>query len=118
MCFRGKKDQDPEPLEAAKPIIVHTPPPPEPVEKFPSPEARLNTSLSSHDQGLLAVRSPTGQLLPLPDRPWTPTHNKRSSRGTALIERNRLSDIEPHEVQRASHGELGETALNHLVAHC
>lgn len=117
MCFGGKKNQDPGPQEATKLTIIHTPPPPEPVEKFPSPELHLNSRTVTHDEGFLVARSLTKQSLPPPDRPRTPTHNKRSSRGTALIERNRLSDIDPHEVERASHGDLGEdvgiSALRH-----
>ena len=118
MCFGSKKDQDAEPHEAAKLTIIHTPPPPESVEKFTSFEHQQHRSISEHDQGLLSARSFTKQSLHPPDRPWTPTHNKRSSRGTALIERNRLSDIDPHEVQRASHGDLGTCVTGMVVAQC
>ena len=118
MCFGGKKNKDPEPQEAAKLTIIHTPPPPEHIEKFPSPVTQLDTRISTHDQGLLSARSFTAHSLPPPDRPWTPTHNKRSSRGTALIERNRLSDIDPHEVQRASHGDLGENIVTFPSTRC
>ena len=106
MCFGGKNNQDADPATPAKPIIVQTPPPPEPTEKFPAPLAQLDSSVDNRNEGLMSPKALTQASLS-PDRPWTPTHNKRSSRGTALIERNRLSDVDPHEIKRASYGDLG-----------
>ena len=107
MCFGSKKDVAIDHSQPAQPIIVHTPPPSESRETFPSFAERDGLLRAQKDPNYLSTMD--HHDLVAPARPRTPIHNKRSSRPIALVERNRLSDIDSHEVQRASHGDLGES---------
>jgi|SRR5271155_378374 len=111
MCFKDRKNGAGEPEQPAKLTIIYTPPPPE----FPEHAAERQDEIAANIEAKYRPKkSPTRatamELHPGDARPWTPTHNKRASRGTAP-ERNRLSDVDPHEVHRVSYGDLGTRKL-------